>query len=166
MELAAYIVNECFAAIEIDVIAVAGIVELCVIVSCAYRCADFLYQSKTGNGISVFFCNISSLSGRSVRMVQPIPNVIDCLFGRFAGQNLDIVIGGLTAITRLGAIEVSAIQRHSVNVCLPRAIGHIGVDTPCSAGPFIRNVCIHLCFDGMLQFQAVIRMSVFLLPAH
>ena len=166
LELAAFLVNDRFAAIENDVIAVAGIVELCVIVPSAYLGADVLYQSKTGNGISVFFGNPIAGSGRSVLMMQLIYSAIRSLFTAFVGQNLNIVIGGFAAITRLGAIEVFAAHGHRVNMHLPRSFGHIGVDTPCAAGPFLRDICPIFGFDGMRQLPAVIRMSVFFLPAY
>ena len=140
LELAAFPVNDRISAIENDVIAVAGIVELCVIVPSAYLGADVLYQSKTGNGISVFFGNPIAGSGRSVLMMQLIYSAIRSLFTAFVGQNLNIVIGGFAAITRLGAIEVFAAHGHRVNMHLPRSFGHIGVDTPCAAGPFRRDI--------------------------
>ena len=143
LELAAYIVNECFAAIEIDVIAVAGIVEPCVIVTCAYSGAASLYQSKAGNGILIFFCNRIAPSGRSVRMVQLVFSAVRSPFTAFAVQDLNIVIGCFAAITRLGAIEFGAIQRHGVNVYLRGRT--VRTCSPCRTAmyrrPFIRDIC-------------------------
>ena len=61
LELAVFrLIGRIFSVIEPDVIAVAGIVELCTIVIFIYFGADFFYEIKTGNGILVFFGNIKS----------------------------------------------------------------------------------------------------------
>ena len=76
-------------------------------------------------------------------MMQLIYSAIRSLFTAFAGQNLDIVIGGFAAITRLGAIEFGAIQRHGIDVYLIGRTVHIYA--PCRTAffrrPILRDIC-------------------------
>ncbi len=121
---------------KFDIVFLAVIVEFGILVILTCFGADVLYQSKTGNGISVFFGNLTPRCRRSVRMMLLIPYALyDCVI-RFVGQSLDIVIGGCAAITRHGAIEFVAIQRHGVNVYL---IGStVRLCSPCRTAIFRR----------------------------
>ena len=119
-----FLIFKCFccciaiAIYKFDIVFFAVIVEFGTIVRLTYFGADIFYEIKTGNGILVFFANRSPRSRQSVLMVQLIVYTLLGFVNLIAGQSLDIVIGGCAAITRPGAIEFGAIQRHGVNVCL------------------------------------------------
>ena len=103
---------------KFDIVFLAVIVEFGTLVILTCFGADIFYEIKTGNGILVFFGNLTPRSRRSVLMVQRILYIVFDFVNIIAGQSLDIVRGGCSATIIHGAIEFGAIQRHGINVCL------------------------------------------------
>ena len=130
-----------------DVIAVAGVIELGVVVASAVP-GSFLV-GEAGDGILILLGDGISGAGRGVVMVFLVGDTIVVRSG-FAGQDFHIVVGCLGTLAGLGSVEACTAQRHRVD------IGLIRVTILCCcpsiaaivSGPLVADVSAVLGSDG------------------
>ena len=136
------------AADENEVIAVAGVVELRVVIRSTVF-GSFLI-GKTGNIILIILRDIIPCSGAGILVMKFIIDPILGLHSVFAGKDLYIVVGSLTAISGQGSIEACTAQRHGLDVDLICAAVIRGC--PCTAPivgrPFVADIRAILCGDA------------------
>ena len=137
---------------ELNLVAVAVVVELCAVVIALVLCTVGCIFAKAGNVIEVLIGNIGLFHHYRVGMVQLIRSPVNNST-LLALQNLNIVTGaeGIAAFVA-GNIEVAAIQRHYINTRLIGAAS-VGAFRPvgtavAAAGPLIADVSTVLGSDG------------------
>ena len=128
------------AADELDSIAVAGVVELRVIVFAADLRA--VLEGKAGQRILVFLGNAIAGARAGILMIQLIgPSAIARRSG-LARQNFYIVVRRLRTLSGCRTVELSAVQRHGVDVDLMSIAAVTGRPSRASiiGRPLVRNV--------------------------
>ena len=136
---------------EDNVVAVAGVVELGVIIIAAKAGSFFI--GKTGNRISIFLCDMISGSWRSITMVQLVGNSALANRTSLSRENLYIIVCCFASPVLIRPIVAAASYGHNIDVTL--ICRTILSSTPRAAAvnlrPLVRDVCTVLCGNGQLS---------------
>ena len=100
-----------------DVVAVAGVVELGVVIPSACLGTWRAIKSKAGNRVLIFHGYSIACTRTGIRMVQLIGDAAN-RFAALARKHFYIVVGRFGVAAGLRAIEFSAVQRHCFNIYL------------------------------------------------
>ena len=146
---------------EHEVVAVAGVIELGVVVLVATQrpiCRKRL-EGKTGDGVLVLVSDIIACAGRGVAVMQLIAKIAGAAFAGLTRQDFHIVIGCFGTITGLGTIEVCAVQRHGINVDLvfAAAVARCPGAAAVISGPF--GTDIRTVLGGDTQSRVLCRIT-------
>ena len=129
-----------------DVVAVAGVIELGLVVvvltpAPAPLCRKRL-EGKTGDGVLVLVSDTIACAGRGVAVMQLIVQIARARRSGLTRQDFHIVVGCLGTPAAPGAVEACTVQRHRVDITLIR--GAIICCGPGIAaivsGPLVANV--------------------------
>ena len=136
---------------EDDVVAVAGIVELSVIVTLFIIGSFFI--GETSNVILIFLCDTIPGSWRSITMVQLVGNSALANRTSLSRENLYIVVCCFASPVLIRPIVAAATYGHNIDVTL--ICRTILSSTPRAAAvnprPLVRDVCTVLCGNGQLS---------------
>ena len=136
---------------EDNVVAVAGVVELGVIIIAAKAGSFFI--GKTGDRISIFFCDAISPTGSGIAMVQLVGNSAIGNRTSLSRENLYIVVCCFASPVLIRPIVAAASYGHNIDVTL--ICRTILSSTPRAAAvnrrPLVRDVCTVLCGNGQLS---------------
>ena len=148
---------------EDDAVAVAGVVEFGIDIG--FTVLGTTFVGEAGNGILILVGNyqLSSIIGRTIRMVENIS------LSRCTRQCLYIVV----CINRPGsdqwAVKICTSDGHRVNIGLPGAIGKFLINTPSATAvdcwPLLRDIGTVFCLDDIFS-PADIGVLMFLLVAR
>ena len=136
---------------EDDVVAVAGIVELSVIVTLFIIGSFFI--GETSNVILIFLCDTIPGSWRSITMVQLVGNSALANRTSLSRENLYIIVCCFASPVLIRPIVAAASYGHNIDVTL--ICRTILSSTPRAAAvnlrPLVRDVCTVLCGNGQLS---------------
>ena len=136
---------------EDNVVAVAGVVELGVIIIAAKAGSFFI--GKTGDRISIFFCDAISPTGSGIAMVQLVGNSALGNRTSLSRENLYIIVCCFASPVLIRPIVAAASYGHNIDVTL--ICRTVPSSTPRAAAvnrrPLVRDVCTVLCGNGQLS---------------